>query len=255
MDQHPAVRIQSPSTRSVLQAPGSGDVDPIAGRVLDRIVKAYDVRGLVADIPLAVVRALGVAAARELVGPSGRCVVGRDMRPSSADWVDALAEGLLSEGVDVVDLGLASTDEVSFASGELEAAAAMVTASHNPAAYNGIKWCRPGAVPVAIDTGLATLRELARSEIVRPSESRDARHPTGSRYSLDLLPRFADHVRSFVDANRLRDVSVAVDAGNGMAGLIWPEVVAGLPVTTEPLYFDLDGTFPNHPADPLDPTN
>jgi phosphomannomutase len=255
--------------------------DDVRG-VLDRIVKAYDVRGLVDEIPLAVVRALGVAAARELVGPSGRCVVGRDMRPSSPGWVDALADGLMSEGVEVVDLGLASTDQVYFASGELDAAAAMVTASHNPASYNGIKWCRPGAVPVAIDSGLATLRDLALSQFAAGVAGADASLPgsssdaevsaprsgsagtaaapageprVGTRRYLDLLPRFAEHVRSFVDADRLREVSVAVDAGNGMAGLIWPEVVAGLPVVTEPLYFDLDGTFPNHPADPLDPAN
>ena len=240
---------------------------PSAARdVLDRIIKAYDVRGLVDEIPLELVRALGTAAAVELVGPSRTFVIGRDMRPSSPAWADALAEGVAAQGVEVLDLGLASTDLVSYASGVLDAAAAMITASHNPAEYNGIKWCRPGAVPVAIDTGLATLRDLAlaalgdaEAAVSAAGPIPSARPPTdggaGGRRTVDLLPRFAEHVRSFIDADRLREVRVAVDAGNGMAGHLWPEVVAGLPVVTEPLYFDLDGTFPNHPADPLDPAN
>ena len=234
--------------------------------VLDRIIKAYDVRGLVDEIPLELVRALGTAAAVELVGPSRTFVIGRDMRSSSPAWADALAEGVAAQGVEVLDLGLASTDLVSYASGVLDAAAAMITASHNPAEYNGIKWCRPGAVPVAIDTGLATLRELALAALGDAEAAGTAagpvpsvRPPTdgaaGRRRTGDLLPRFAEHVRSFIDADRLREVRVAVDAGNGMAGHLWPEVVAGLPVVTEPLYFTLDGTFPNHPADPLDPAN
>ena len=234
--------------------------------VLDRIIKAYDVRGLVDEIPLELVRALGTAAAVELVGPSRTFVIGRDMRSSSPAWADALAEGVAAQGVEVLDLGLASTDLVSYASGVLDAAAAMITASHNPAEYNGIKWCRPGAVPVAIDTGLATLRELALAALGDAEAAGTAagpvpsvRPPTdgaaGRRRTVDLLPRFAEHVRSFIDADRLREVRVAVDAGNGMAGHLWPEVVAGLPVVTEPLYFTLDGTFPNHPADPLDPAN
>ena len=234
--------------------------------VLDRIIKAYDVRGLVDEIPLELVRALGTAAAVELVGPSRTFVIGRDMRSSSPAWADALAEGVAAQGVEVLDLGLASTDLVSYASGVLDAAAAMITASHNPAEYNGIKWCRPGAVPVAIDTGLATLRDLALAALGDAEAAGTAagpvpsvRPPTdgaaGRRRTVDLLPRFAEHVRSFIDADRLREVRVAVDAGNGMAGHLWPEVVAGLPVVTEPLYFTLDGTFPNHPADPLDPAN
>ncbi len=234
--------------------------------VLDRIIKAYDVRGLVDEIPLELVRALGTAAAVELVGPSRTFVIGRDMRSSSPAWADALAEGVAAQGVEVLDLGLASTDLVSYASGVLDAAAAMITASHNPAEYNGIKWCRPGAVPVAIDTGLATLRELALVALGDTEAAASTagpvpslRPPTdgaaGRRRTVDLLPRFAEHVRSFIDADRLGEVRVAVDAGNGMAGHLWPEVVAGLPVVTEPLYFTLDGTFPNHPADPLDPAN
>ena len=234
--------------------------------VLDRIIKAYDVRGLVDEIPLELVRALGTAAAVELVGPSRTFVIGRDMRSSSPAWAEALAEGVAAQGVEVLDLGLASTDLVSYASGILDAAAAMITASHNPAEYNGIKWCRPGAVPVAIDTGLATLRELALVALGDTEAAASTagpvpslRPPTdggaGRRRTVDLLPRFAEHVRSFIDADRLGEVRVAVDAGNGMAGHLWPEVVAGLPVVTEPLYFTLDGTFPNHPADPLDPAN
>ena len=221
--------------------------------LLHRVVKAYDVRGLVDELPLEVIRALGVGAATELAGATRRLLIGRDMRASSPAWAGALADGAMSQGIEVIDLGLASTDQVYFASGELDAAAAMITASHNPSAYNGIKLCRPGAVPVAIDSGLATIRDHALQVLADGPGS--ATPPSGRRRSLDLRERFAAHVRSFVDVGSLREVHVAVDAGNGMAGHLWPAVVAGLPVVTEPLYFDLDGTFPNHPADPLDPAN
>jgi phosphomannomutase len=217
---------------------------------LDAIVKAYDIRGLVgAQLDTALVRRLGAASARVLVEPGGRLVVGRDMRPSSPELVDAFVEGVNAQGVDVVDVGLASTDQLYFASGSLDAAGAMFTASHNPAAYNGIKLCRAGAVPVAIDTGLGEIRDLAAgAELPSAPVPGDRRHD-------DLLDRFADHVRSFVDVGLLREVDVAVDAGNGMAGHVWPAVVEGLPVRTTELYFELDGSFPNHPADPLDPAN
>jgi phosphomannomutase len=217
---------------------------------LDAIVKAYDIRGLVgAQLDTALVRRLGAASARVLVEPGGQLVVGRDMRPSSPELVDAFVEGVNAQGVDVVDIGLASTDQLYFASGSLDAAGAMFTASHNPAAYNGIKLCRAGAVPVAIDTGLGEIRDLAAgAELPAAPVPGDRRHE-------DLLDRFADHVRSFVDVGLLREVDVAVDAGNGMAGHVWPAVVDGLPVRTTELYFELDGSFPNHPADPLDPAN
>ena len=228
---------------------------------LQRIVKAYDIRGLVdTELTPAVARALGAAAAVELAVPGGCFIVGRDMRPSSPALVDAFSSALLDAGVDVVDVGLISTDGLTFASGELDAPGAMFTASHNPAAYNGIKLCRAGAVPVAIDTGLARLRDLAIGVLEGRTDDA-AVVPAGAavrgrRSELDLLPRFAAHVRGFLAAGtRLAGMKVVVDAGNGMGGLVWPAVVEGLGLDTVPLYFQLDGTFPNHPADPLDPAN
>lgn len=231
---------------------------------LHRIVKAYDVRGLV-DVELTedVARAFGAAAAEEIARPGGRFIVGRDMRPSSLGLVAAFTEGLLDAGVDVIDVGLISTDGVTFASGELDAPGAMFTASHNPAAYNGIKLCRAGAVPVAIDSGLARLRDLAIAHLEgATAASASAMGAAGTavsrgrRTEMDLLPRFAAHVRGFLDdAGALEGLRVVVDAGNGMGGHIWPAIVEGLGIDTVPLYFELDGTFPNHPADPLDPAN
>lgn len=215
---------------------------------LEAVVKAYDIRGLVdAELDAATVQALGGAAATVLAGEA--MVLGRDMRASSPALLEAFAAGVRAQGVEVIDLGLASTDLVSFASGHLGLASAMITASHNPPAYNGIKLSRPGAVPVSIDDGLAEIRALAAQGGPPP-----APQPGGHR-TLDLLEPFAAHVRSFVDLDRLQPVSVAVDAGNGMAGLIWPAVVAGTPIQTDAWYFDLDGRFPNHPANPLDPAN
>jgi phosphomannomutase len=217
---------------------------------LAEVVKAYDVRGLVGvQLDTDLVHRLGAAAARVLTEPGGRVVVGRDMRPSSPGFVDAFVDGVTGQGVDVVDIGLASTDQLSFASGTLDAAGAMFTASHNPAAYNGIKLCRAGAVPVAIDSGLSEIRDLAAGPPLPPAAQ------PGTRSEQDLLDRFAAHVRSFVDRTRLRPIEIAVDAGNGMAGHVWPAVVDGLPIVTTELYFELDGSFPNHPADPLDPAN
>ncbi len=229
---------------------------------LGRIVKAYDIRGLVdSELTPEVAGALGAAAAVELASPGGRFIVGHDMRPSSPALVAAFTEGLLAAGVDVIDIGLVSTDGLTFASGELDAPGAMFTASHNPAAYNGIKLCRAGAVPVAIDSGLARLRDLAIAVLERrpggvvPPSARTA-PARGARTEVELLPRFAAHVRGFLDpATRLDGMRVVVDAGNGMGGLVWPAVVEGLGIDTVPLYFELDGTFPNHPADPLDPAN
>jgi phosphomannomutase len=222
--------------------------------VLHRIVKAYDVRGLVdGELTSDVARALGAAAAQVLVEPGQELVIGHDMRPSSPVLVDAFADGVQSEGVDVVDLGLVSTDGLYYASGILDAPGAMFTASHNPAEYNGVKLCRAGAAPVSIDTGLARIRDLALAHgRERDGGSGDAR---GGRRRLDLAESFAEHVRSFIDIHAVDGMRIVVDAGNGMAGHVWPTVAEGLGITTVPLYFELDGTFPNHPANPLDPAN
>jgi phosphomannomutase len=218
--------------------------------VLDAIVKAYDIRGLVGEqLDADLARHLGAASAQVLLGAGGRFVVGHDMRPSSPELTAAFLEGVTSRGVDAVDIGLASTDQLYFASGTLDAAGAMFTASHNPAAYNGLKLCRAGAAPVAIDTGLGEIRDLAASGTAIGSG------PRGTVTREDLTERFGAHVRSFIDPDRLRPVRVAVDAGNGMAGHVWPAVVDGLPIETTPLFFELDGTFPNHPANPLEPEN
>lgn len=218
---------------------------------LDAVVKAYDVRGVVGEqLTASLLYDLGAAAADELAD-GGPFLIGRDMRASSPELAGAFMDGLQDRGIDVIDLGLCSTDLVTYASGELDAAGAMFTASHNPARYNGVKLCRAGAVPVAIDTGLGALVDRIRAGLPGPVPA-PAR---GSRSERDLLEVFAAHVRSFVDVAVLTPVEVVVDAGNGMAGHVWPAVVAGLPVTTIPLYFELDGDFPNHPADPLDPAN
>ena len=230
---------------------------PPGPHVLDRIVKAYDVRGLVdVELDAEVARALGVAVASVLADDGQAVVVGRDMRLSSPWLLDAFVDGVTSQGHDVIDVGLASTDLVTYASGELGLPSAMFTASHNPASYNGMKLTRAGAVPVSIASGLGAVRDVA-AEVLAAGSAPDA-EPTssrGTRSHLDLLERFAAHVRSFVDLDVLTEVSVAVDAGNGMAGYVWPAVVAGTPIVTEPLFFELDGSFPNHPANPLDAAN
>lgn len=212
-------------------------------RQLDAIFKAYDVRGVVPDeMDAALVREIGAATAKILDGDA--IVVGHDMRPSSPELVRAFSEGVRSQGCDVVLVGLASTDMLYFASGDLDLPGAMFTASHNPAQYNGIKLCRGGAVPVSIDSGLAQIRDLVRSGDVAPVGQE------GEERTEDVLDRYADHVRSFVAAEALRPLRVVVDAANGMAGHVVPPVFEPLPFDIRPLYFELDGSFPNHPADP-----
>ena len=220
---------------------------------LDELVKAYDVRGQESALTEEVAYAFGVAAAIELVPTDGKLVVGRDMRPSSPTLAAAFARGAARQGVDVIDIGLTSTDGLYFASGTFNAAGAMFTASHNPAGYNGIKMCRPAAVPVAIDTGLATIRDLAKLALAK--EPPPAATDPGTVTSRDITTEFAAHVRSFIDLDALEPVRVVVDAGNGMAGHLWPQVVEHTAIDTHALYFELDGTFPNHPANPLEPEN
>jgi phosphomannomutase len=215
---------------------------------LDRIFKAYDVRGVVPeelDAPLA--GRIGAAFARWSGAPA--IALGRDCRLSSPELADAIAAGVSSQGVDVVDLGLASTDLLYFASGSLDAPGIMLTASHNPKQYNGIKFCLAGAKPVGEDTGLRDIRELVeRGELAEMT-------PRGSVEHRDLLDRYVEHVLSFVDVGSIRPLIVVADTANGMGGLVVPAVMARLPVMLHHLYPELDGTFPNHPADPIDPEN
>ncbi|GAA4851513.1 phosphomannomutase/phosphoglucomutase [Kitasatospora terrestris] len=225
-------------------------------RDLKQLVKAYDVRGVVPDQwDESLARAFGAAFVRVL-GASA-VVVGHDMRPSSPSLSRAFAEGAAAYGADVVEIGLCSTDQLYYASGSLDLPGAMFTASHNPAEYNGIKLCKAGAAPVGQDTGLAEIRELVESWLDEDGKVTvpvvDA--ATGSLSSRETLTGYADHLRSLVDLTAIRPLKVAVDAGNGMGGHTVPTVFEGLPLDLVPMYFELDGTFPNHEANPLDPKN
>jgi len=221
------------------------------GRDLSAIVKAYDIRGVVGEqLDDGIVRDFGGAFAR-LVGAEGaRCVVvGHDMRDSSPGLAAAFAEGVTGQGLDVVSIGLASTDMLYFASGSLDLPGAMFTASHNPARYNGIKLCRPGAAPVGQDSGLADIRRAVEAGVPAGSG------PAGSMTERNMLDQYATYLRSLVDLSGIRRLKVAVDAGNGMGGYTVPRVFDGLPIELVPMYFELDGNFPNHEANPLDPAN
>jgi phosphomannomutase len=217
-----------------------------------RVIKAYDVRGLVGEeIDGAFVTEVGAAfAALMRGGDAKRVVVGHDMRESSPSLASAFADGVTGQGLDVVRIGLASTDQLYFASGMLDCPGAMFTASHNPAAYNGIKMCRAGAKPVGEDTGLATIRD----DVIAGVPPYDG--APGSVCDQDVLADYGEFLRSLVDLSGLRPLRVAVDAGNGMAGYTAPAVLGVIPsITLLPLYFELDGSFPNHEANPLDPAN
>jgi phosphomannomutase len=226
---------------------------------LTALVKAYDVRGLVGEqLDADVARCLGAAFAEE-VAPASRVVIGYDMRPSSPELSQAFAQGVAGRGLDVVLAGLVSTDGLYYGSGALDAPGAMFTASHNPAAYNGIKLCRAAARPVSGDTGLARIRDRAQELLdgapLAPAATR------GTITSQDLLAGYAGYLRGLVDLTAVRPLRVVVDAGNGMAGLTTPAVLGtaaglpALPLDVVPLYFELDGTFPNHEANPLEPEN
>ena len=226
---------------------------PTDSRVLHDIVKAYDVRGTVPDqLNADVAYALGVGFASFCGG--SRVLVGHDMRPSGPELVEAFARGVREQGLDVVLLGLASTDLVYFAAGTLDAPAAMFTASHNPAQYNGVKFCLAGARPVGQDTGLDIVKSVAVA--VLEGRGPSAAATPGGTSEHDLLGAFADHVVSFIDVNAIRPLKVVADTANGMGGLVVPAVFERIPqVTLEVMYGELDGTFPNHPADPLQPAN
>lgn len=218
-----------------------------------RVIKAYDVRGLVgSEIDDAFVFEVGAAFARLMRAENAgrRVVIGHDMRESSPALSAAFAQGVQSQGLDVVRIGLASTDELYFASGLLNCPGAMFTASHNPAAYNGIKLCRAKAKPVGEDTGLAVIRD----EVIAGVPAWDGAR--GTLTDRDVLGDYGAFLRSLVDVSALRPMRVAVDAGNGMAGHTAPAVLGEVPgLTLLPLYFELDGSFPNHEANPLEPAN
>ncbi|MFF3843563.1 phosphomannomutase/phosphoglucomutase [Streptomyces sp. NPDC001930] len=219
---------------------------------LSQIVKAYDVRGVVPDQwDESLAELFGAAFVR--VTDADAIVIGHDMRPSSPGLADAFARGAARLGADVTLIGLCSTDQLYFASGSFDLPGAMFTASHNPAQYNGIKMCRAGAAPVGQDTGLAEIRELAErwSETGAP----EAAETPGTITHRDTLKDYAQYLTSLVDLTTIRPLKVVVDAGNGMGGHTVPTVFDGLPLDVVPMYFELDGTFPNHEANPLDPKN
>lgn len=215
---------------------------------LAAIIKAYDIRGVVPDqLDEGVARSAGAAFAT-FTG-AARIVTAHDMRESSVPLSRAFAAGATSRGTDVVAAGLASTDMLYFASGSMDIPGAMFTASHNPARYNGIKLCQAGAAPVGQDTGLATIRRLMEDGV--PSYD----GVQGSITAHDLLADYAAYLLGLVDLRSIRRLSVVVDAGNGMGGHTVPAVLGGLPLDVTPLFFELDGNFPNHEANPLDPAN
>ncbi|MEW2574110.1 phosphomannomutase/phosphoglucomutase [Streptomyces sp. NPDC047070] len=229
---------------------------------LSQLVKAYDVRGVVPDQWDEALAELFGAAFAQVTGADA-IVTGHDMRPSSPGLSRAFARGAAARGVDVTEIGLCSTDQLYYASGAFGLAGAMFTASHNPARYNGIKMCRTGAAPVGQDTGLTEIRELVESWLdegapTAQAPASGAAAPDaapGTITARDTLEDYAAHLRGLVDLTSIRPLKVVVDAGNGMGGHTVPTVFAGLPLTLVPMYFELDGTFPNHEANPLDPAN
>ena len=226
---------------------------------LTPFIKAYDVRGLVgSQLTPEVVEALGAAFVDEVDAAGTDVVVGHDMRDSSPEFAAAFALGARARGANVVSIGLCSTDESYFASGRFDAPAAMFTASHNPATYNGIKFSRAGAQGISFDTGLRAIRDRAQAYLAGVIEPVAV---PGTFRSVDVLADYAAYLRSLVDLSGIRPIRIVVDAGNGMGGLTAPAVLgtaAGLPelpIEVIPLYFELDGAFPNHEANPLDPAN
>jgi phosphomannomutase len=216
---------------------------------LSAVFKAYDVRGTVPDqIDEDLARAVGSAFVQVTSAASDGVVVGHDMRPSSPGMAQAFAEGAAAAGADVTMIGLASTDQLYYASGHLGVPGAMFTASHNPAQYNGIKMCRAFAVPLGMDTGLGAVRDLVAAGQAPTGER------TGDIVARDVLEDYAEHLLTLVRVAGRR-LTVAVDAGNGMAGHTAPAVLGRLDLEVVPMYYDLDGTFPNHEANPIEPAN
>ncbi len=226
---------------------------PSQPRDLSTIIKAYDVRGVVPDqLDADIARALGAAFAR--FAGSETIVIARDMRESGVELSMAFAEGATGQGVSVIDAGMGSTDLLYFAAGSLDLPGAMFTASHNPAKYNGIKLCLAGAKPVGQDTGLAQLRKDAESYLQDGLPTYDGEHGTVTDRA--MLDDYAAYMKKLVPGlDGMRHLKVVVDAGNGMGGLTVPVVFQGLPLDTTELYFELDGSFPNHEANPIEPEN
>ena len=231
--------------------------------VLNDFIKAYDVRGLVPQqLSSQVAYELGAAFAQIVARPEGAnsIVIGHDMRPSSPELSRSFADGAADYGVDVILIGLCSTDGLYYASGALDMPGAMFTASHNPAEYNGIKLCRSGARPVSLETGLAEMRDLAQWALDR-GQGTDKPEQRGTITERDTLRDYAGFLRGLVDLSGGRQLKVVVDAGNGMGGYTVPAVLGigagldALPLEIIPMYFELDGTFPNHEANPLEPKN
>ena len=230
-------------------------------RDLSALIKAYDVRGVVPDqwgpklaeqVGTAFVEVLGI---RSADGGAGQIVVGHDMRPTGPDLVAAFINGVTAAGVDVINIGLCSTDGLYFASGSLDIPGAMFTASHNPAEYNGIKMCRAGAAPVGQDSGLSQIRTMLETEDFPTYDG-----PAGTATEQDMLAAYADYLRALVPLENIRKLSVVIDTGNGMGGFTVPAVLGGqilqaLPLQIDEMYFELDGSFPNHEANPIDPEN
>jgi phosphomannomutase len=215
---------------------------------LSDLIKAYDIRGIVPEqLDDELAFRIGAAFADHI--GANQIAVGHDMRVSSPDLAHAVATGVTSRGADVLDIGLASTDLLYFVSGVREIPGAMITASHNPPAYNGIKLCRPGAAPIGQDTGLADIRTLLEGGL--PDHSGGV----GRLRSKDFLPSYAAYLRAAVDLSGARRLKVVVDAGNGMAGRTVPVVLDDPALDIVPLYFELDGTFPHHEANPMNPAN
>jgi phosphomannomutase len=214
-----------------------------------KIFKSYDIRGVYGeDLSDEVAYLIGRAAAQYLQVPE--IAVGRDMRLSSPQIAAALIRGIIDQGVNAIELGMTTTDELYFAVGKFNyAAGVMVTASHNPGKYNGMKFCRAQAFPISGETGLADIRDIAsKGEFAEPAHK-------GEVIKRDVLDEYIQHALSFIDASKIRPLKVVIDAGNGMAGLMMPKVFEQLPCVLVPLYFELDGSFPNHPASPIEPEN
>ncbi len=218
------------------------------GVELDTIFKAYDIRGRTdnGELTEPVARAVGAAFAAFVGGPE--IAVGRDCRDSSTGLTEAFIDGVLAQGVDVTDLGEVATDMVYYVSGAREVPGAMITASHNPSNYNGIKLCGPAAKPIGVESGLADIKAAAAGG-VSDAASR------GERRVLDSAAGYIEHLLSIVDPSAIGPLRVAVDGGNGMVGVVLPALFEALPATLIGLYLEPDGTFPNHPANPLEPEN